>query len=252
MRRVWRTLLGATCMMLSLGLAASADTLQMKNGEVVQGKYLGGSERAVQFEVNGKIQLYTVDQILSITFTGIPSAAETPAAATGGTEIAASPETGSALPTVPAGTHLMVRMIDAVDSETNHVGDRFRASLESDLVVDGTVIAPKGTDVYGPCHQQSDAAHHHGRLRSCRKGPRREYGEEGRRRRGTGRHHRSDCRRRKRGGYRGGCRRRRWRGGKRGDQRRSGARAQRDPARFPAGTAIHAARLKREASLPRK
>lgn len=56
-----------------------ADSLQLKNGNFVQGKYLGGTERAVQFEVNGKVRLYTVDEILSINFAaasadgGIPS-----------------------------------------------------------------------------------------------------------------------------------------------------------------------------------
>jgi hypothetical protein len=56
-----------------------ADSLQLKNGNFVQGKYLGGTERAVQFEVNGKIRLYGIDEILSISFAaasadgGIPS-----------------------------------------------------------------------------------------------------------------------------------------------------------------------------------
>jgi hypothetical protein len=56
-----------------------ADSLQLKNGNFVQGKYLGGTERAVQFAVNGKIHLYGTDEILSISFAaasadgGIPS-----------------------------------------------------------------------------------------------------------------------------------------------------------------------------------
>ena len=56
-----------------------ADSLQLKNGNFLQGKYMGGTERAVQFEVNGKMRLYDVGQILSISFAaasadgGIPS-----------------------------------------------------------------------------------------------------------------------------------------------------------------------------------
>lgn len=56
-----------------------ADSLQLKNGNMVQGKYLGGTERAVQFEVNGKVRLYDIEGILSISFAaasadgGIPS-----------------------------------------------------------------------------------------------------------------------------------------------------------------------------------
>ena len=40
-------------------------------------------------------------------------------------------------------------MIDGVDSKTNNVGDIFHASLETDLNVNGTLVARKGTDVYG-------------------------------------------------------------------------------------------------------
>lgn len=56
-----------------------ADSLQLKNGNFVQGKYLGGTQSAVQFEVNGRIRLYDIDEILSISFAaasadgGVPS-----------------------------------------------------------------------------------------------------------------------------------------------------------------------------------
>lgn len=64
---------------LALVPGLHADSLQLKNGNFVQGKYLGGTERAVQFEVNGKTRLYGIDEILSISFAaasadgGIPS-----------------------------------------------------------------------------------------------------------------------------------------------------------------------------------
>jgi hypothetical protein len=44
---------------------------------------------------------------------------------------------------------MLIRMIDGVDSKTNNVGDIFHASLETDLNVNGTLVARKGTDVYG-------------------------------------------------------------------------------------------------------
>jgi hypothetical protein len=40
-------------------------------------------------------------------------------------------------------------MIDGVDSAKNHVGDAFHASLETDLTIGDTVVARKGTDIYG-------------------------------------------------------------------------------------------------------
>jgi hypothetical protein len=59
--------------------------------------------------------------------------------------------------TVPAGTQLLVRMVDAVDSSKNSVGSRFTASLETNLVVEGTVVAPAGTRVYGRLAQAKEA-----------------------------------------------------------------------------------------------
>jgi hypothetical protein len=51
--------------------------------------------------------------------------------------------------TVPAGTQMMVKMIDPVDSKKNNENDRFRGTLEANLTVDNNVIAPKGTTVFG-------------------------------------------------------------------------------------------------------
>jgi hypothetical protein len=50
---------------------------------------------------------------------------------------------------VPAGTRILVRTIDAIDSTKQKTGDRFTASLETNLVVDNIVVAPRGTTVYG-------------------------------------------------------------------------------------------------------
>lgn len=58
---------------------------------------------------------------------------------------------------VPAGTTLVVRMIDSVSSKTNKVGDTFTASLEQPLVVSGTTIAPKSTKVHGKLQKVKSA-----------------------------------------------------------------------------------------------
>jgi len=59
--------------------------------------------------------------------------------------------------TVPAGTTLLVRMIDTVDSSKSAVGSRFTASLETNLEVNGVVVAPAGTKVYGRLAQAKEA-----------------------------------------------------------------------------------------------
>jgi hypothetical protein len=50
---------------------------------------------------------------------------------------------------IPAGTRILVRTIDPIDSTKQKTGDRFTASLETNLVVDNIVVAPRGATVYG-------------------------------------------------------------------------------------------------------
>jgi len=156
-----------------MAVSASADSLQMKDGRVIQGRFFGGTQASVQFETNGKVELFNVDDIISVTFTNAPSSTPSnPPSATAPppapTYSQAPVPTPAAVPnansiTVPAGTDLLVRMIDSVNSDKNHVGDRFRASLEQDFVVDGVVIAPKGTDVYGRLSEAKEAGHIQGK-----------------------------------------------------------------------------------------
>ena len=51
--------------------------------------------------------------------------------------------------TVPAGTRLLVRMVDSIDTTRNRAGDHFTATLETNLQMDDYVIAPRGTKVIG-------------------------------------------------------------------------------------------------------
>lgn len=50
---------------------------------------------------------------------------------------------------VPAGTRILIRMVDPVDSSKQKVGYRFTANLETNLQVDDVVVAPRGSTVYG-------------------------------------------------------------------------------------------------------
>jgi len=51
--------------------------------------------------------------------------------------------------TVPAGTTILVRMLDSVDSSQNPKGYRFSTALETNLTVDGSVVVPAGNTAYG-------------------------------------------------------------------------------------------------------
>jgi hypothetical protein len=138
---------------------------------VLQGKYLGGTQAVLRFEVNGDVQTFPTHDIVALTFTRgssgrVPETAPPPPPAAPAdnppSDQSAPPAAASAPPlsannatngggdiTLPAGQPLLVRMIDTVDSSKNHVGDIFHASLETDLNVNGILVARKGSDVYG-------------------------------------------------------------------------------------------------------
>jgi hypothetical protein len=142
---------------------ASADTLEFKDGRVLKGRYLGGTQAVLRFEVSGEVQTFSTNDIVALTFTsryGNTAPAATPAPAP---DLAPASAASYAAPggeiSIPAGQSLLVRMIDGVDSSKNHVGDVFHASLETDLTIRDTVVARKGADVYGRLAESKEAGH---------------------------------------------------------------------------------------------
>lgn len=59
--------------------------------------------------------------------------------------------------TVPAGTRILIRMVDSIDSSKQKAGYRFTATLETNLQAVDVVVAPRGTTVYGHLASASSA-----------------------------------------------------------------------------------------------
>jgi len=156
--------LAITCFLISL---AWGDSLELKNGSLIKGRYMGGTESTIDFRVGSSVQHYARADVASITFESGPPATNsrsTPEELMPRPEMAPVPAPSAAGSiNVPAGTHILVRTIDAVDSDKNQVGDKFSASLEQPLVVNDVIVAPKGADVYGKLSQASSAGHIQGR-----------------------------------------------------------------------------------------
>jgi len=152
---------------LALGLffvgAAAADTLELKDGRVLTGRYLGGTQVVLRFEISGEVQTFNTNDIVALTFTRNAGSSTPTAPPAMAPAAMPPPSAASAAPdgtvTIPAGQSLLVRMIDGVDSAKNHVGDVFHASLETDLNVGNSLVARKGTDVYGRLAEAKEAGH---------------------------------------------------------------------------------------------
>ena len=156
----------ALCLLLS---PAWGDSLQLRNGSLIKGTFLGGTGDEIRFQVGAREQRYALADIVSVSFDDdnrtYPSAESQPL------PTPPQPEAGQSLPTsgsrgavkVPSGTRIVIRTVDAIDSSRNQVGDRFQASLEQPLIVDDVVVVPKGTSVYGRLTQATEAGRIQGR-----------------------------------------------------------------------------------------
>ena len=153
---------------LTAASLAYADTITLKNGDVVNGTYLGGTARQVRVEVGDGIQTLDVTDITRIEF-GAPPVAAAPRRDSRERESrerdsreresnVMRPEPPPPPPpppaqasmggfTLPAGTNLVIRMIDGVDSERASVGQTFAASLDQPVMLNGDTVIPRGADV---------------------------------------------------------------------------------------------------------
>jgi hypothetical protein len=169
MKRVSRFLAAMIVGLFFVG-AATADTLELKDGRVLKGKYLGGTQAVLRFELNGEVQTFSTIDIVALTFTGSPRSSAPSPVPVAAMPLAPAPAPAASVPsanqdgsvTIPAGQSLLVRMIDGVDSSKNHVGDVFHASLETDLNVGNSIVARKGTDIYGRLAEAKEAGHFSG------------------------------------------------------------------------------------------
>jgi hypothetical protein len=152
------------CIGLALACASIgfADTVTLKSGRVIQGTYLGGSARQLRVDLGDRIETLDVGDVSRLEFDG-SAPAPAPAPAPPPPEplsrrsennvfrpdspepVAPPPErwTGE----LPAGTNIVVRLIDGVDSEVNRVGQTFAASVDEPVMINGQTVIPRGADV---------------------------------------------------------------------------------------------------------
>jgi hypothetical protein len=126
-----------------------ADTLELKSGSLMQGKYLGGTQGTVRFQVGEAVQTMAVGDIIALTFEAGPSGQPAQVQTAPAVAPAAVPQSTQSKATVPAGTRLLVRMREGVDSKHDKTGHRFTAVLEAPMAVGSNIVAPQGALVYG-------------------------------------------------------------------------------------------------------
>ena len=133
-----------------------ADTLELADGTLLEGDFVGSSNGIVMFNTGDGIEAFPEDEVAGIFLSqGVatrqaeappppPAKAQAPAPAPKPTTV-----------TIPSGTRLVLRTSDAIDSRRHQAGHRFRAQLESAIVIDGITAVPRGAFVHGRITQAS-------------------------------------------------------------------------------------------------
>jgi hypothetical protein len=130
---------------LALATAGFADTVTLRSGRVIHGTYLGGTARQLRVDTGDRVENLDVGDVVRIEF-GDFAPAPTPRASSDEDRPRLRRAQPDSQPTIlrpdsdpppaqaaapresvelPAGTNLVVRMIDGVDSEVNRVGQTF-------------------------------------------------------------------------------------------------------------------------------
>ncbi len=133
-----------------------ADTLELQNGQILEGLFKGGTQNSIRFSTNGSLKTIPVTDVLALTISrdvavAVPAqeAVQAPVAPPAQEAVSAPVTAVQKDILAPAGTPLLVRFLDNVDSREHKVGHRFAVRLESEFTHNGRVIAPIGTRLYG-------------------------------------------------------------------------------------------------------
>lgn len=144
---------GLIVLISSFITSAFADTIILRDGTVVQGSFVGGSSNAVQFNHQGQIKEIPLSAIATISISE-RSATETHS---GKGDMSTSEISSASAPpaptdnsvTIPAGTALIVTTSSTVSTDFHGGSNTFPAALYEDVIINGNVVIPKGTHIYG-------------------------------------------------------------------------------------------------------
>ena len=136
---------GVSLSVLLCALTLQADVVKLKDGRTIQGIFLGGNSRQIDFlSPGGQTLSFPLTSVGSVTFSALPGTTGG-GAAPGAPAAAAAPAARPAV-MIAAGTLLRVRTIDNIDVDSSKAGAKYRASLDDPIMVGGAVVVPKGAD----------------------------------------------------------------------------------------------------------
>jgi hypothetical protein len=142
---------------LAIACLLPADTLILRNGSTINGKFVSGDSRSIRFSTGSQVNTYDLADIDNLRFEGAAaSQSALPAPPPPPPPSQEAPPPPPPPPSannrqyggmgIPVGTDISVRTIDSVDSERDRRGQTYRASVDQPVIVNGQTVVPRGAD----------------------------------------------------------------------------------------------------------
>ena len=133
-------------LLLLFGGFSAADSIELADGTMLEGDFVGSSNGIIMFNTGDSIEAYPESEVVGIFLSEGVATAQAMAA-----------EPVPSVMSVPAGTRLVIRMVDSVDTKRHQAGHKFRGQLEGALVHNGVTVAPRGAMLYGTVTSSSSS-----------------------------------------------------------------------------------------------
>ncbi len=166
MNKLVRMVCIVMCLCSAAPVCFAQDVLELRNGSIVRGTFMGGSASTVRFETDrGIMDVFGRDEVVALTFGSGAAVVSAPVVSAPPVATPGAPVT-PAQPTqiiVPSGTILLVSLDSTISTNTTRQDERFSATLTHDLVSNGMVMVRSGTRVFGRVTQSRSAGRTVGR-----------------------------------------------------------------------------------------
>ncbi|NKB34870.1 MAG: hypothetical protein GKR91_17380 [Pseudomonadales bacterium] len=128
---------------LAATMMVYGDVINLADGTVLEGELIGSDNGIIMFRVGETIRAFPEADVLALVETD-------------GQDESSDTEITLAY-TVPAGTRMVINMTESVDTRRHETGHRFRAELESAIVIDGVTVIPRGAELLGTITESDQA-----------------------------------------------------------------------------------------------
>jgi hypothetical protein len=134
-------------LVLAVSASLSADRVRLRSGKIITGMFIGGDSKSVRVLLdNGQVSEASIEDVVAVEFSARKPAPPPPAAQAPAAQAPAAPKPAAPPKpiTVPAGTKLNIRLVQAIEVDASEAGQTFKATVDDPVMMGGSIVIPRG------------------------------------------------------------------------------------------------------------